>query len=147
MRSCVRLYIERRRFTLPDYLVWAGWLCSLGWFICSFLALRLQINHPLAEPDQATDSVDYLVVREISTLHVTKLIRTSDSIHLLLLLRRRALLSESRSHCFLRVADSTWIPQFAVGDLCKLCVHDLRVRRNAFDGHVDMPASLGQLVS
>ncbi|KAH4957638.1 hypothetical protein HBH77_120230 [Parastagonospora nodorum] len=67
VRSCIRLRIERRSFTLPDYFVWAGWLCSLGWFICSVLALRLQINHPLAEPDQTTDSVDYLVIVFISS--------------------------------------------------------------------------------
>ncbi|EAT87842.1 hypothetical protein SNOG_05451 [Parastagonospora nodorum SN15] len=37
--------------------------------------------------------------------------------------------------------------QSAVGDLCKLHIHDLRIRRNAFDGHVDVPASFGQLYS
>jgi len=73
MRSCVRLRIERRNFIHPDYLVWSGWLCALGWFICSVLALQLQINHPLADLDQKTDSVEYLVVRETLTLHVTKL--------------------------------------------------------------------------
>jgi hypothetical protein len=78
---------------------------------------------------------------------MVQLIKILDSFHLFLLLRRRALLSENRSHCFLRVADSTWIPQSAVGNLCKLHIYDLRIRRNAFDGHVDVPADFGQLVS
>jgi hypothetical protein len=62
LRCWIRLGLERRSLTLPDYLIWAGWLCTLGWFTCSIIALRLQLDHPLVEPDLTTDSVKYLEV-------------------------------------------------------------------------------------
>jgi hypothetical protein len=63
LRCWVRLGLEKRRLTFPDYLVWCGWLCTLGWVICSAISLHIQIDHPLVEPDLTTDSVAYLVVR------------------------------------------------------------------------------------
>jgi hypothetical protein len=63
MRCWVRLRIEHRKnLTLPDYLVWGGWLFTLGWTACSVVALNVQLTHPLEEPDLTTDSVRYLVV-------------------------------------------------------------------------------------
>jgi hypothetical protein len=60
VRCWVRLRLERRKLTMPDYLVWGAWLCSLGWFVCSATALHINIKRPLV--DQNTDSVAYLVV-------------------------------------------------------------------------------------
>jgi hypothetical protein len=64
LRSWVRVRIERRALTLPDYLVWCGWACAVGWVACSAKALYLQIEHPLEGEDLVTDSVDYLEVRD-----------------------------------------------------------------------------------
>jgi hypothetical protein len=61
LRCWVRIRVEHRGLTLPDYLVWGGWACALGWVVCSIKALYLEIDHPLAE-DMTTDSVDYLKV-------------------------------------------------------------------------------------
>lgn len=62
LRCWVRLFLEHRNLTNPDYLVWAGWFCTLGWVVCSVVALHLQIDHPLVEPDLTTDSIQYLKV-------------------------------------------------------------------------------------
>jgi uncharacterized membrane protein YccF (DUF307 family) len=62
LRYWVRLGIERRNLTIPDHLVLGGWLCTLGWVICSIVALHIQLRHPLNEADLTTDSVAYLVV-------------------------------------------------------------------------------------
>jgi hypothetical protein len=70
LRCWVRIGVEKRSLTLPDYLVWCGWLCTLGWFICSVVALRIQIDHPLVEPDLTTDSVNYLVVCHAVLCHL-----------------------------------------------------------------------------
>jgi hypothetical protein len=68
LRFWVRIGIEKRRLNIPDCLVFAGWLCSLGWVICSIVALRIQIDHPLLEPDLTTDQVSYLVVSQTRAL-------------------------------------------------------------------------------
>ncbi|OAF99249.1 uncharacterized protein CC84DRAFT_1222950 [Paraphaeosphaeria sporulosa] len=61
LRCWIRLWVERRKsLTLPDYLVWGGWFFTLGWFVCSAVALNIQLTHPLVEPDLTTDSVEYL---------------------------------------------------------------------------------------
>jgi hypothetical protein len=62
LRCWVRLRIERRPLLLPDYLVWCGWLCTVGWVTCSATALYIQIDHPLQRPDLLSDSVGYLTV-------------------------------------------------------------------------------------
>ncbi|CAJ2504333.1 Uu.00g117270.m01.CDS01 [Anthostomella pinea] len=59
LRTYVRFRIERRGLTVSDYCTWAGWLCTLGWFICSTIALNLAFTYPLTE-DGATESVAYL---------------------------------------------------------------------------------------
>jgi hypothetical protein len=68
LRCWVRLGVEKRKLTLPDYLVWGGWLCTLGWYICSIIALRIQIDHPLVVPDLTTDSQEYLIVSSAQLL-------------------------------------------------------------------------------
>ena len=62
LRCWIRLYLDHRSLNLLDYLVWGGWLFTLGWVICSIVALHIQINHPLVEPDLMTDSIEYLKV-------------------------------------------------------------------------------------
>jgi hypothetical protein len=63
LRCWIRLRIEHRNLTLPDYLVWGGWFFTVGWFLCSAIALHIQIDHPiLPENDHKTDSVSYMVV-------------------------------------------------------------------------------------
>lgn len=64
LRTWIRLCTERRTLTVSDYLVWAGWFCSLGWVICSIVALRIQHDRPLQGEELYTDSVEYLKVRE-----------------------------------------------------------------------------------
>lgn len=60
LRCYIRIFIEHRKLTLPDYLVWGGWFSTLGFTIGSAIALNIQIDHPLIEPDLLTDSVAYL---------------------------------------------------------------------------------------
>jgi hypothetical protein len=62
LRSWVRLKLEQRGMTLPDYLVWCGWLCTVGWVACSVTALNIQRTHPLTGSDLLSDSVKYLKV-------------------------------------------------------------------------------------
>jgi hypothetical protein len=67
--------VEKRSLTPPDYIVLGGWICTLGWYICSIVSLQIQIKHPLVEPDLTTDSVGYLVVSWIPNSVHPKLIR------------------------------------------------------------------------
>ena len=63
LRTWVRLRIEKRSLTASDYFVWAGWLCVLGWVICSIIALNITITHPIDYiGDIQSDSVPYLKV-------------------------------------------------------------------------------------
>jgi hypothetical protein len=63
LRCYIRIFVERRTLTLPDYLVWGAWISTLGFCIGSVVALKLQLAHPLVEPDLLTDSTAYLKVR------------------------------------------------------------------------------------
>ncbi|KAJ4994022.1 archaeal flagellin n-terminal-like domain-containing protein, partial [Stagonosporopsis vannaccii] len=60
LRCFVRVYVERRTLTLPDWLVWFGWFSTLGFCIGSSVALNIQKAHPLVEPELVTNSVAYL---------------------------------------------------------------------------------------
>ncbi|KAF4985315.1 hypothetical protein FGRMN_11235 [Fusarium graminum] len=60
LRGWVRLGLEQRALTAPDYLVWGGWLCTLGWFICSIISLNIGKDHPVDPDTGETDSVPYL---------------------------------------------------------------------------------------
>jgi hypothetical protein len=69
LRCWIRLRFERRKLTLPDYIVWGGFVFTLAWFLCSAIALHIQVDHPLEEQNgYMTDSVPYLVVRVISDI-------------------------------------------------------------------------------
>jgi len=61
--------MEHRSLTLPDYLVWGGFICALGWFACSTRALYILIDHPLDE-ETRSDSVEYLKVRKNMTFKI-----------------------------------------------------------------------------
>lgn len=63
LRCYIRIFLERRSLTLPDYLVWGAWISTLGFCVGSVVALKLQLTHPLVEPDLLTDSTAYLKVR------------------------------------------------------------------------------------
>jgi len=65
LRCWIRLIVERRSLTLPDYLVWGGMVCAFGWFACSTKALYILIDHPLDE-ETRSDSVVYLKVVFVS---------------------------------------------------------------------------------
>jgi hypothetical protein len=140
LRSWVRLGVENRSLTLPDYLVWGGWLCNLGWFICSIVSLENQIRHPLVEPDLTTDSVAYLVVRRTTSLRRLLLANVLhlDCLSLCLLIRRGALLSESCPDCFLLVVDSIWLSTSTRSNLYKHCVPGLRMHSDNFILHFDV---------
>ena len=66
IRCWIRLNIERRSLTIPDYLVIAGWFSTLGFFVGSVVALHIQLKHPLVEPDLLTNSIAYLKVYAIT---------------------------------------------------------------------------------
>ncbi|KAF5655220.1 hypothetical protein FHETE_11217 [Fusarium heterosporum] len=68
LRGWVRLGLEQRALTAPDYLVWCGWLCTLGWFICSIMALEIGRVHPVDPDTGATDSVAYLKFNVLRSL-------------------------------------------------------------------------------
>ncbi|KAF3038731.1 hypothetical protein E8E11_005943 [Didymella keratinophila] len=60
LRCYIRIFLERRSLTLPDYLVWGAWFSTLGFCTGSVVALKLQLAHPLVEPNLVTDSEVYL---------------------------------------------------------------------------------------
>ena len=66
LRCYIRMFMERRTLTVPDYLVWGAWLSTLGFCIGSIIALNIQLAHPLIEPDLLTDSVAYMKVSLLS---------------------------------------------------------------------------------
>jgi hypothetical protein len=39
-----------------------GWPCTLRWVTCSVVALHVQIDHLLSDPDLTTNSIEYLEV-------------------------------------------------------------------------------------
>lgn len=63
LRSWVKLRLDRRGLALPEYFAWGAWVFTLGWFLCSAIALHIQIHHPLVSAtDPSTNSVPYLIV-------------------------------------------------------------------------------------
>jgi hypothetical protein len=47
---------------LSDAFAWFGWLFTLGWFICSTLALKILIDTPAIGDELVVNSVPYLKV-------------------------------------------------------------------------------------
>ncbi|KAJ3539895.1 hypothetical protein NM208_g5301 [Fusarium decemcellulare] len=62
LRCWARLRFERARLTISEYFAWLGWLFSLGWFICSTIALQILIKHPAIGEKLVVNNVEYLKV-------------------------------------------------------------------------------------
>ncbi|KAF4461190.1 hypothetical protein FALBO_12016 [Fusarium albosuccineum] len=60
LRCWARLRFERARLTISEYFAWVGWLFSLGWFICSTIALQILIKHPAIGERLLVNNVEYL---------------------------------------------------------------------------------------
>lgn len=60
LRCYIRVFLERRSLSLPDWLVWGGWIGTLGFAVGSIVSLNIQRTHPLTLPDLTTDSTAYL---------------------------------------------------------------------------------------
>ncbi|KAF4961924.1 hypothetical protein FSARC_9965 [Fusarium sarcochroum] len=60
LRCWARLRFERATLTIAEYFAWLGWLFSLGWFICSTVALQILIKHPAVGEELVVDNVAYL---------------------------------------------------------------------------------------
>ncbi|KAL9561407.1 hypothetical protein ACKAV7_014762 [Fusarium commune] len=60
LRCWARLWFERATLTISEYFAWVGWIFSLGWFICSTVALRILIKHPAVGPRLVVNNLDYL---------------------------------------------------------------------------------------
>jgi hypothetical protein len=139
LRCWVRLRIEnRKRLTLSDYLVWAGWFATVGWFICAVVSLNIQHSHPLKAPYTGTDSVAYLKVgvRPASLFCVTTKSLLIDRLYIVFLLRRRAVFSKIFTDSVLLVAHTVRISQ-AQGR-CMGCdwIHGQCLHCIIFDRHV-----------
>lgn len=143
LRSWIRLCLERRQLTIPDYLVWGGWFSTLGFFICSGIALYIQIDHPLVGPYLMTDSVAYLKVSDsIFAIKVTTDVALPDRVYLVLLLRLWPLLPESLTCGVLLVANSTWFPASSNRRLHQRCVRSVRLCRDGPDGYIMVSAHI-----
>jgi hypothetical protein len=147
VRCWVRLRIEHRKLTLPDYLVWGAWLCSLGWFVCSATALHILIKQPLV--DQNSDSVAYLVVRNFMfpAFQYGSHVAFLDSLHWILLLRHWTLLSEGFNIVVLLVAHTYWISTSASRFVRRHHIHSMRLPLVILNGHLNRQSDLEQLVS
>ncbi|KAF5025370.1 hypothetical protein F66182_2535 [Fusarium sp. NRRL 66182] len=60
LRCWARLRFERASLSASEYFAWLGWFFSLGWFICSTIALRILIDHPAIGERLLVNNVDYL---------------------------------------------------------------------------------------
>jgi hypothetical protein len=62
LRGWARVLSHQSIFTPTDLFAWAGWIFTLGWFICSTLALRILIDNPAYTEELLVDSVEYLKI-------------------------------------------------------------------------------------
>ncbi|KAG4282373.1 hypothetical protein FPRO06_09046 [Fusarium proliferatum] len=60
LRCWANFLMKQALFSLPDIFAWLGWVFSLGWFICSTLALRILIDNPAIGSELVVNSVEYL---------------------------------------------------------------------------------------
>ncbi|KAI8395773.1 hypothetical protein FOFC_21303, partial [Fusarium oxysporum] len=60
LRCWANYLMKQALFSVPDILAWLGWVFSLGWFICSTLALRILIDNPAVGSELIVNSVEYL---------------------------------------------------------------------------------------
>ncbi|RKK09437.1 hypothetical protein BFJ66_g8674 [Fusarium oxysporum f. sp. cepae] len=62
LRCWANYLMKQALFSVPDILAWLGWVFSLGWFICSTLALRILIDNPAVGSELIVNSVEYLKI-------------------------------------------------------------------------------------
>ncbi|KAI5460711.1 hypothetical protein BGZ63DRAFT_249979 [Mariannaea sp. PMI_226] len=62
LRCWARFLLKQSMVSTPDIFAWLGWLFTLGWFICSTLALRILINTPAIGDELVVNSVSYLKI-------------------------------------------------------------------------------------
>ncbi|KAJ4026693.1 hypothetical protein NW752_001647 [Fusarium irregulare] len=62
LRGWARVLAQQSVWALADVLAWAGWVFTLGWFICSTMALRILIDNPAQTEELIVESVEYLKI-------------------------------------------------------------------------------------
>ncbi|KAJ4246031.1 hypothetical protein NW762_013776 [Fusarium torreyae] len=62
LRCWARILLKQSLLNLSDFFAWLGWLFTLGWFICSTLALRILIDTPAVGTELTVNSVAYLKI-------------------------------------------------------------------------------------
>ncbi|KAF4946978.1 hypothetical protein FSARC_14072 [Fusarium sarcochroum] len=62
LRCWARILLKQSLLNLSDLFAWLGWLFTLGWFICSTLALRILIDTPAVGTELTVNSVAYLKI-------------------------------------------------------------------------------------
>ncbi|KAG5655375.1 hypothetical protein KAF25_006878 [Fusarium avenaceum] len=60
LRAWARLCFEKASLTISEYFTWLGWFFTLGWFICSTIALQTLIKHPAVGAELVVNNVAYL---------------------------------------------------------------------------------------
>ncbi|KAF5246218.1 hypothetical protein FANTH_6985 [Fusarium anthophilum] len=60
LRSWAHYLLKQSLLNLSDIFAWLGWVFSLGWFICSTLALKILIDNPAIGPELVVNNVEYL---------------------------------------------------------------------------------------
>ncbi|KAF5024155.1 hypothetical protein F66182_3790 [Fusarium sp. NRRL 66182] len=60
LRCYARLLLKQSLLNLGDFFAWLGWFFTLGWFICSTLALRILMDTPAVGDELSVNSVPYL---------------------------------------------------------------------------------------
>ncbi|KAH7233097.1 hypothetical protein BKA59DRAFT_487660 [Fusarium tricinctum] len=62
LKSLARYLSKQPVLNLSDAFAWFGWLFTLGWFICSTLALKILIDTPAIGDELVVNSVPYLKI-------------------------------------------------------------------------------------
>lgn len=67
LRGWARVLSQQSLWILTDVLAWAGWVFTLGWFICSTMALQILIDNPAKTEELIVESEEYLKVQQTET--------------------------------------------------------------------------------
>ncbi|CAJ0543596.1 Ff.00g038300.m01.CDS01 [Fusarium sp. VM40] len=62
LKSLARVLSKQSVLNLSDAFAWFGWLFTLGWFICSTLALKILLDTPAIGDELVVNSVPYLKI-------------------------------------------------------------------------------------
>ncbi|EEU37339.1 uncharacterized protein NECHADRAFT_97074 [Fusarium vanettenii 77-13-4] len=62
LRCWANYLMKQSLLSVPDIFAWLGWVFSLGWFVCSTLALRILIENPAVGSELVVNSVEYLKI-------------------------------------------------------------------------------------